>query len=484
MYKFWVTDTGIGIKKESQQKIFGSFTQADGSTTREYGGTGLGLTISEQIVRLFGGNIGVESEIDEGSKFWFTAGFKRSESNKKLIHDSPLKGMRVFIDTSNTKARNALKEHVKGWGCNVVTREGSGVIPAADVAILDLSIIVDNNLTSHEVLSEKVVDAKSVIMLFPIIEKYKAREIKGLNIIGRISRPVRRNVLFDILLTFISKGKVSIPGNEKSIQDNASKFNSERNLKILLVEDNVINQQVVVATLQKYGCMVDVANNGGEAINRYKTFQYDLIFMDCQMPVVDGFEATKIIRKYEKETGKERIPIVALTANALETDRQACLQSGMDDFVIKPIRLKMLPEIFNRFVMEEDNPLKIKSEQSYVKSISDHIDQEIISELKKLLDHDQLLDVTKLFVEHVEERLEQLHKAVKQNDLTEVESISHSMKGSSANMGAILMSRMCNEIMESTQTGNLSDQINESLDQLEKEFLLVKDYLQEHLAQV
>lgn len=482
MYKFWVTDTGIGIKKESQQKIFGSFTQADGSTTREYGGTGLGLTISEQIVRLFGGNIGVESETDEGSKFWFTAEFMKSESNEKPVHDSPLKGLRIFIEASNTKVRNVLKEHAKDWGCVVVAHDSSGDIPAADVAILDLSIIVDNNLISHEVLSEKVVDAKSVIMLFPIIEKYKAREIKGLNIIGRISRPVRRNVLFDVLLAFISKGKISNSDDKKAIQYDTSEFNSKRNLKILLVEDNAINQQVVVATLQKYGCMVDVANNGGEAIDRYKTFKYDLIFMDCQMPVVDGFEATKIIREYEKETGKSRIPIVALTANALETDRQACLQSGMDDFVKKPIRLKMLPEIFNRFSMEENNSLKIKAEQSNVKSISDHIDQKVIDELKELLDHDQLLDVTKLFVEHVEEKLEQFQKAVKQNNLTDIESISHSMKGSSANMGAILMSQICNEIMESTQAGNLSDSINKSLGQLEKEFLLVKDYLEDHLT--
>ena len=481
MYKFWVTDTGIGIKNESQQKIFGSFTQADGSTTREYGGTGLGLTISEQIVRLFGGNIGVESEKDKGSKFWFTAKFKRSDANNKPIQEFPLKGMKVFIDAANIKVRNVLKEHIKGWDCIVVMPESSGEIPSADVAILDLSIIVDDDLTSHDILSKKIVDAKSVIILFPIIEKYKAREIKGLNIIGRISRPVRRNVLFDVLSTFINKGKGHDYDNEKTIQKHTPTFKNNRNLKILLAEDNAVNQQVVVATLQKYGCMVDVANNGREAISRYKTFKYDLIFMDCQMPVVDGFEATKIIREYEKVNGKVRTPIVALTANALEADRQACLESGMDDFVIKPIRLRMLPEIFNRFSMGDDDSLKIISEKGDFNKISDHIDQEIIDELKKLLDNEQLQDVTKLFVEHVEQRLEQLHKAVKENDMDEIESISHSMKGSSANMGATLMSQMCNEVMESTKTGNLPESINETLVRLEKEYEIVKHYLQDHL---
>ncbi len=481
MYKFWVTDTGIGIRKESQQKIFGSFTQADGSTTREYGGTGLGLTISEQIVLLFGGNIGVESEKNKGSKFWFTAKFKKSEVSKVQTKNSPLKGLRIFIDASNKSVGNVLKEHVKGWGCSVIVPESSGKIPSADVAILDLNIIVENNFTSQDVLSKNMVDAESVIMLFPIIEKFKAREIEGLNIISRISRPVRRNVLFDVLLTLISKGKVCISDDKKSINLGASEFYGKRNLKILLVEDNAINQQVVVTTLQKYGCMVDVANNGGEAIGRYKSFTYDLIFMDCQMPVVDGFEATKIIREYEKANGMPRTPIVALTANALEADRQACLESGMDDFIIKPIRLRMLPEIFNRFSMGDDDSLKVISEKGDFKNIDDHINQEIIDELKKLLDNEQLQEVIKLFVEHVEQRLKQLHKAVKELNMDEIESISHSMKGSSANMGATLMSEICNEVMESTQTGNLSESINETLLRLEEEYDIVKHYLQAHL---
>ncbi len=482
MYKFWVTDTGIGIQKESQQKIFGSFTQADGSTTRKYGGTGLGLTISKQIVRLFDGKIGVESERDEGSRFWFTAKFVSPESEEEGDSMS-LDGLNVFINTENIKVRDVIKEFVKGWGCEVVTADASAKRPVADVAILDLDIIVNNDITSYENLLKNMVVAKHVVLLFPIIEKYKAHEIEGLNIIGRISRPVRRKLLYDVLLSVIDKKNEHDAIRENDTKNNNSGYKSNYNKKILLVEDNIVNQQVIVATLQKYGCLVDVANNGAEAINRYKASRYDLIFMDCQMPIVDGYEATEIIREYEKKKGKDRTPIVALTANASKSDRKACLESGMDDFVIKPVRLNMLPEIFNRFSMGENSTLDNQSTHYNLKNISDHIDQEKIGELKKILDNEQLRDVMKLFVEHVDQRLEQLHKAVNENDIDEVESIGHSMKGSSANMGATLMSEMCNEVMESAKTGNLPESINETLVRLEKEYEIVKHYLQDHLIQ-
>jgi signal transduction histidine kinase/CheY-like chemotaxis protein len=482
-YKFLVCDTGIGIKKESQKKIFGSFTQADGSTTRRYGGTGLGLTISEQIVRLFGGNIGVESEYGEGSEFWFTAVLRKSESKNKNV-STPLCDAKIYINTRNEKVRNTLKELIKGWGCTLVRSSHTKKIPDADVAILDMSVVIDKKLTSQKILYKKEINAENVIILFPIIEKYKAKELKGLNIIGRVSRPVRRKVLFDILNSKIGKGgshdSFDLVDEEKYIPRPVIKYNK----KILLVEDNIVNQQVIVATLQKYGCLVDVASNGGEAINRYKDSQYDLIFMDCQMPVVDGFEATKIIREYEKSYDKKRIPIVALTANALETDRKACFEAGMDDFVIKPIRLRMLPEIFKRFSLDEEHKSKNTSSKNDSQDMQDHIDQALVDELKRLLDAEQLLDVTSLFFEHAEKRITQLRKAVKQNNIKEVDSISHSLKGSSANMGAIQLAKISNDIMESTKSGSLPDITNDRVESLEKEFKIVKNYFENQCLNV
>ncbi len=476
MYKFWVSDTGIGIKKEAQKKIFGSFTQADGSTTRKYGGTGLGLTISKQIVNLFGGNIGIESEQGEGSKFWFTAVFEKSVLRKKKISNTSLSGLSVYINSTNNKVRDSLKELVKSWGCTVKLPEGPGKTPDADVAIIDLSVVIDKKLTNQKVFHRKEANVDKVIILFPIIEKYKAHELKGLNIIGRVSRPVRRNNLFDILITATGKDNPRDIFDMYEGEGYISKPIKKYNIKILLVEDNMVNQQVIVATLQKYGCLVDVASNGGEAINRYKTTDYDLIFMDCQMPVVDGFEATKIIREHEKSNEKKRIPIVALTANTLETDRKSCFEAGMDDFIIKPIRLRMLPEIFDRFSLGNEYDPETKITKYDIQDIQEHIDLTIVDELKKLLDAEQLLDVTKLFFEHAEHRITELRKEVKENNLEEVESISHSLKGSSANMGAIMLAKMSNEIMESAKSGILSEATNDSLTSLENEYEIVKQY--------
>jgi len=476
-YKFLVVDTGIGIQKEVQEKIFGSFTQADGSTTRKYGGTGLGLTISKQIVRLFDGKIGVESEQGEGSTFWFTAVFRKSNLKNKNRVNTYLSDTDIYINTTNKRVRDSLKELVKDWGCNIVISDSTNKIPKADIAIIDLSVVLDKKLTSQKILHKKEVITDNVIILFPIIEKYKAHELKGLNIIGRVSRPVRRNTLFDILISAVGGADAHGSGIMTDAGENITEPKVNYNKKILLVEDNIVNQQVIVATLQKYGCMVDVVNNGGEGISRYKASSYDLIFMDCQMPVVDGFEATKIIRDYEKNNKLKRTPIVALTANAMETDRKACFDAGMDDFVIKPIRLKMLPEIFNQFSLNEESDSHNNETEYNSANIRDHIDEEVVDELKKLLDDDQLLDVTKLFFEHAEQRIMQLKKAVRKNNLERIESVSHSLKGSGANMGAILLAKICNEIMESAKAGIISASINDKLKILEKEYEIVKHYL-------
>ena len=478
MYKFWVSDTGIGIQKKSQKKIFGSFTQADGSTTRKYGGTGLGLTISKQIVQLFGGDIGVESELGEGSKFWFTAVLSKPELKNRRIKNTILSGVNIYINTANIKVHDTLKELVKGWGCTVKISDGRKEMPDADVAILDLSVIEDKKITSQKVLHRKIVNTENVIILFPITEKYKAQELKGFNIIGRVSRPVRRHDLFDILVLATRKDNpreiVDRRGRKENIQNPLKNYN----IKILLVEDNIVNQQVIVATLQKYGCLVDVASNGGEGINRYKTTKYDLIFMDCQMPVVDGFEATNIIREYEKSNKKKRIPIVALTANAQETDRKACFEAGMDDFIIKPIRLSMLPKIFDQFSLGNEYDREEKIIKYDIQDIEEHIDLTIVEELNKLLDAEQLLDVTKLFFEHAEQRINELEKEIKENNVENVESISHSLKGSSANMGAIKLAEISNEIMESAKSGTLSEATDDSLVALENEYEIVKQYFE------
>jgi len=267
---------------------------------------------------------------------------------------------------------------------------------------------------------------------------------------------------------------------QEDLNENDEKYHSR---KILLVEDNIINQQVAVATLQRYGCMVDVANNGKEAVDRFKAAKYDMIFMDCQMPLLDGFEATKMIREYENSHNKNPTPIIALTANALDSDRLACLKAGMDDFMVKPIRLRMLSEIFNQFSVASNEMIDAELMNSEeVEDVQTHIDQSVLSELKTLLDKDQFQNVLTLFFEHTEERIEQLQQAINDRSLEQIESISHSMKGSCANIGASVLSGMCNEILQEVRAGNIPDQITDMLSAVKMEYAVIKQYLENQMV--
>lgn len=478
MYYFWVKDTGIGIQKEAQDKIFGSFTQADGSTTRRFGGTGLGLTISQQIVNLFGGEIGIESEKGKGSNFWFTAVFSKSSVDDDDISNS-FNHLKIYIKNNKQSATQSLRELVERWGCIVIDSQND-VIPEADVAILDQNIIFDNRITSNKILQEKIVNTNNVISLFQLIETDRADGLPDLNIIESISRPIRRKNLYNALLSITGK---QIEEKKEDTGKNRQEGYAERTHKILLVEDNLVNQHVALATLQKYGCLVDVANNGQEAINRYKLTDYDLILMDCQMPIVDGFEATKIIREYEQSKNKPRTPIIALTANALEADRQACLDAGMDNFIVKPIRIRTVTEIFDQFSIEKNEQIDIQPDLNESSDEKDHLDHEVLDELKSLLDQEQLKNVVTLFFEHSEERLSSLKTAIDSQDKEQIESISHSLKGSCANMGATLLSGMCNEVLQFVRNGRLPDDIEDRYKAIQAEFQVVSELLRPQILE-
>ena len=475
MYYFWVEDTGIGIKQEAQEKIFGSFTQADGTTTRRFGGTGLGLTISQQIVNLFGGEIGIESLEGEGSKFWFTTIFRKSNTKDHNINES-FESIKVFVKTNKKSSTLSLKETLTKWGCIILAEEISKQIPKADIAILDQNILFDNRITSNKILQEKLVDTNKVISLFQLIENDRSEGLPDLNIIESISRPVRRMNLYNALKNI--KSNTVTQSKDNSHADNPDGYVDKAH-KILLVEDNVVNQHVALATLQKYGCLVDVANNGQEAVNRYKLTDYDLIFMDCQMPILDGVEATRIIREYEKTKNKARTPIIALTANAQDADRKACINVGMDSFLVKPIRVRTLTEIFNQFSGKKNKKIELTNEpdDSSASNFDGHLDQEVIDELQNLLDKDQLNNVITLFFENSEERLNALEKAYENNDLEKVETISHTLKGSSANMGASVLSGMCNDITQFARKNSLPHDTHQRLRSMKEEYEKVRGCL-------
>ena len=357
---FGVSDTGIGIAKEKQEKIFEVFSQADSSTTRKYGGTGLGLSISKQLVEKMGGKIRVESEAGKGSTFHFTIRSHVVEKPEIKQETVPreIRHLRVLIVDDNLTNRQILREIVSAWGLlPSEAADGFSAIKELEKAKEKGSpyqlILLDKimpDLDGFEV-TEKIRQTKEyshlpVILLSSSEEKGDRKRAKELGISSVLLKPIKRSKLYD---SFI---KVLMSQRSKDETPERSKIESRlkgKALKILLAEDNLINQKLAKKLLEKQGWQVTVANNGVEAAELVGKDGFDLVLMDVQMPEMDGLEATKRIREQEKQT-KRHIPIIALTAHAFEEDRKECLEVGMDAYTTKPIKVQELFSMIEQYV--------------------------------------------------------------------------------------------------------------------------------------
>jgi len=349
---FRVSDTGIGIPKEKQEKIFKSFTQADSSTTRQYGGTGLGLTISRQLVEMMGGKIWVESEEGKGSVFHFTIHTCTVEEtvDKYDVVPGEIIHLRVLIVDDNSTNRLILREITSAWGFL------PGEAESGSTALRELKqakkngnpyqfILLDKNMphmdgfeTAERIKKLPEYTDLPIILLTSSEAKGDRRKANDIGISEVLLKPVRRSKLYDVIVSSIVgvRKKKGLP--EKQVAESSLKG---KPIEILLAEDNLINQKLAVRLLEKQGWRVSVANNGKEAVDLSGRNGFDLILMDVQMPEMDGIEATKEIRKREEGTDRY-IPIIALTAHAFEEDRKKCLAAGMDGYAAKPIKVQEL----------------------------------------------------------------------------------------------------------------------------------------------
>jgi signal transduction histidine kinase/DNA-binding response OmpR family regulator len=361
--RFEVIDTGVGIPPQAQKKIFESFTQADGSTTRKHGGTGLGLAISRHLVVAMGGRIGVESVEGKGSTFWFTARFDMPEEKTPVqpVTGHDLLRIRILIVDDNATNRSILSRQITNWGIRNEAVEGGKEALAAlrgaaaegdpfDLAILDMQMpVMDGFQLAKAIAADPAIREIHLIMISSIGLRGDAREAREAGILGYLSKPVLPSVLYDCIATVMG-----IPNDESPVVPLVTRYNlpegrPEFHGHILLAEDNLVNQEVSVAMLNLLGCTADVAENGRKAVEAAARGGYDLMFMDCQMPQMDGFEATRAIRA----SGQPRVPIVALTAAAMEGDRDLCLAAGMDDFLSKPFTISRLREVLLRWLPEK-----------------------------------------------------------------------------------------------------------------------------------
>jgi signal transduction histidine kinase/CheY-like chemotaxis protein len=358
---FKITDSGIGISLEAQRKLFQPFHQADGSTTRKYGGTGLGLAISAQLVERMGGKIGVGSEPGKGSSFFFDAFFAPSNSNLgNFAKDKILSGLRVLVVDDNQTNRHIIERQIAHWGIRIASAaSGPEALEALhecaaqapfDVAILDLAMPgMDGLMLAQLIKSDPAIADTRILMMSSIGSRGEAGGISA-PIEAWLTKPVKQSQLYDSLAALITAEVAVIdqPAHEGGMQSSIHEL--RRKFRILVAEDNLINRTVAGRQLRKLGYEADVVADGIEALAALTDSQYPLVLMDCLMPGMNGFEATGELRRREAETGRHTI-VVAMTANAMEGDREQCLAAGMDDYISKPVQLGELGTILDHWLL-------------------------------------------------------------------------------------------------------------------------------------
>jgi signal transduction histidine kinase/CheY-like chemotaxis protein len=475
--RFAVSDTGIGISAEQRERLFQPFSQVDTSTTRRFGGTGLGLAISRQLVDLMGGDIGLDSAPGHGSTFWFSLPYA-AEVEQPRIARRELSGLHVLIVDDNATNRTVLEHQLASWGMShesaadgpaaLVALHASATAMPFELAIVDMQMPGMDGITLTRVIRSDPTIPPLKIVLLTSMGPQNRGAARSAGVDDYLNKPVKPSQLFDCLANVMATDTNATDDEQATL--NEIVIPRERlapsGPRLLVAEDNAVNQKVAVRMLEKLGYQADVVANGLEALEVLARIPYPLILMDCQMPEMDGFEATAALRT--REGSQRHTPVIAMTAGVMEGDRERCLAAGMDDYVSKPVRIEDLGAAIGRWLSSDARPSPAAPPEEVP---GERVDRKALTVLANAVpggDADFLNDIFNTYRAETTQLLETIKGSLAAEDPVQLAQAAHTLKGSSSYLGAVRV-RMLAEQLETIGRSGTIQGAPAVIDELEQE---------------
>ncbi|MDR4484373.1 MAG: ammonium transporter [Nitrospirales bacterium] len=511
LFRFMITDTGIGITTEGRARLFQAFSQEDSSTTRKYGGTGLGLSISKRLAELMGGTIGVHSELGQGSCFWFTTRLDHQQPHKRLneTFSRELEGVRIGLIDDNATNRMLLQKYTSYWGMQSIQAENGEKALAkfreyamkgepCQLALIDMNMPGMDGLELAEAIkADPQLASIRLILLNPLVNRVEHTHTPHQrHFAAFVNKPVRYKLLHQCLLNVMRRSDVA--PSPTTIHSPPREMSKASGPRLLLVDDNLVNQKVGIRMLNILGYQVDTATNGREAVEAIRRTAYAGILMDCQMPEMDGFEATREIRKRGRSTPP--MPIIAMTATAMAGDREKCLEAGMNDFLSKPVKLEDLAGVLGKWLTPpsstihheggtgsyppEHREASPRSEMS-APHLSPPLDSATLLDLRRLggdEDPTFFLSVIDQFCQDSVTHMDGINMAIQEHRSDSLSKMAHAFKGCSRTIGAKPLAELAFQLEQMGQTQNL-EKAQAIFVSLQSEFKRVQAALQDEIRQ-